>query len=418
MMIGGSCSDKEPTRDTKTSQISQPALEPLPEKKDEPSFIQTVKVVKGGTLSSTLRKGKLEYRLIHKIIKATKGSLDLRSLKPGTKIDVAWKDNPGGELHSVRISNSKTSAILIKLDDKTNNWSAERVNYTPREVPAVYSGIVTSNLWESAQEKGLSYNVIMEFAEIFSWVFDFSREVRSGDRWRLVVTELYIDEDLVGIKPIEVAEYQTKNDSYKAIFYKAPGRTVGSYFSPDGRSLRRVFLKSPIKFGRVTSKFSRKRFHPILKRNIPHNGVDYGAPRGTPVHTVGDGRVSFAGRRGDSGIMVKIRHTSKYTTSYLHLNGIRKGIRKGVKVDQGAIIGYVGSTGRATGPHLHFAFYENGKFVDPLGRKFPSMDPVSKDNMEDFIAVAKKSAAKLPGWEQLSWYLPGKGSKKEPSSFK
>lgn len=377
-------------------------------------------IEKGSTFAASLRKAGVTEQKIHNIILAVQESIELRRLRPNTKIFLVWSDPNLTKLTSIKIRKSNTLYLLVKFQERTKKWQTSEIHIAPKEYTKTYTGTVTSSLWASAYDNGTDPKIIMDLAEIFSWVFDFSREVRKGDRWRLTVTELYLDGELIGRKPIEVAQYESSQETLTAVYFKGKKEKHGSYFYPTGKSLKRVFLKSPLKFGRVTSKFNRKRFHPILKRHVPHNGVDYGAPRGTPVHTVGEGLVSFAGRNGPSGIMVRIKHNTTYTTAYLHLNAIHRGIRKGKRVEQGEIIGYVGSTGRATGPHLHFSFYENGKFVDPLGRKFPSKDPVPKDDLPVFLAQSAETLKKLPRWEIpkiVSWYLPQKKLVKEPGSF-
>lgn len=187
---------------------------------------------------------------------------------------------------------------------------------------------------------------------------------------------------------------------HTAFLLRIDGESKG-YYSSDGSSLRRMFLKSPIHFARISSRFQKKRFHPILKIHRPHNGVDYAARRGTPVRAVGDGTILLAGRRGGAGNMIKIRHNSTYQTAYLHLQNFAKGIRKGTRVKQGQIIGYVGSTGMSTAPHLHFEFYQNGRFVDPLGRKFPSAEPVAAHLLERFQNEATVYRRSLPPWNAI-----------------
>jgi murein DD-endopeptidase MepM/ murein hydrolase activator NlpD len=170
------------------------------------------------------------------------------------------------------------------------------------------------------------------------------------------------------------------------------------FYTPKGDSLRRLFLKSPLRFARVTSGFSQGRFHPILRVRRPHMGIDYGAPRGTPVMAVGDGEVSVAARRGASGNMIALKHTSSYETMYKHLSRFADGIKPGAKVSSGQIIGYVGATGRATGPHLHFELHVNGRYVDPAAIAFPAADPVPATDLDKFRLVSSKAVASLPAW--------------------
>jgi murein DD-endopeptidase MepM/ murein hydrolase activator NlpD len=241
--------------------------------------------------------------------------------------------------------------------------------------------------------------LVTRMADIFAWQIDFSRELRTGDRWRIVVKKMMAEDKFVGWGPILAAEFVNGDTVYPAIYYKdLAGK--GGYFDSEGQSLRKMFLKSPVAFSRITSRFQRQRFHPILKINRPHRGVDYGAAPGTPVQTVGDGVVLSKKHNKTSGNVMHVRHNSKYTTSYHHLKGFASGLKKGSRVTQGQVIGYVGATGLATGPHLHFEFYEDGRFVDPLGVKFPSADPVSVAEMDRFRTAAQQKLQTLPHWDE------------------
>ena len=291
---------------------------------------------------------------------------------------------------------------LLRFNLQSDDWKPQLVELPITSEKRTFSGIVKSNLWDSASASGMHPQLIPELAEIFAWQIDFSREVRQGDRWRIVVEQRFVQQEPVGWGPILAAQYSTSaGDNYTGVRYPQEG-PLASYYQEDGSSLRRMFLKSPMKFGRISSRFTNKRFHPILKENRPHLGVDYAAPIGTPVRTVGDGRVVFVGRKGGSGKMVKIRHNSVYTTAYLHLNGYGKGIKRGAKVAQGQTIGYVGKTGWATGPHLHFSFYKHGRYVDPLGQKFPSADPIAAAEKDQFNSVAEKILLDLPEWQSVT----------------
>ncbi len=209
---------------------------------------------------------------------------------------------------------------------------------------------------------------------------------------------LYAEGEHVGYGDILSAEYAQSEETHQAVLYfNDQGERIG-YYAPDGSSIKKIFLKSPMRFARISSRFQLKRFHPILKVRRPHLGVDYAAPRGTPVRSIGEGVVIFAGRRGGGGKTIKIRHNAIYQTNYLHLNGYARGIRKGKKVKQGQVIGFVGSTGLATGPHLHFEFYKNGRFVDPLRQKFPSAKPIAKKELPAFKLATSKFLNLLPKW--------------------
>lgn len=296
---------------------------------------------------------------------------------------------------SLKVFLNEASYVLIEKDDslKTTSFKASKVEL-PVDIELVsFSNTVSGSLWESAKMVGMDSSLIIDLADIFAWQIDFAREVRNNDSWIILVEKKSVDSKFIGWGKILAAQYVNQGTTYTGVYYSVDGKD--SYYAPDGSSLRRIFLKSPLKYSRISSKFSRSRFHPVLKIARPHNGVDYAAPIGTPVMSVGDGTVSFAGRKGASGIMVKIKHNSVYSTAYLHLRNVAKGIKKGTRVKQAQVIGYVGMTGSTSGPHCHFAFYENSRFVDPLGKKFPAQAGIPKSKMFDFMNHTKVILDKL-----------------------
>lgn len=392
---------------------SEVAREPLPFPGNPHDDIWKTKnrLKKGWTLFEALRAQGLDVNETYDIIKGFKTNLDLRKLRQRSLIQVTWQDRIEPQVLEVEIKLTHTDAVAAAKKSSGEWYSFERTKI-PQKVSKAFKGVVKTNLWESAEDAGMNPELIMRLAEVFAWQIDFNREVRSGDRWRLVANQLLVDGESIGWETVKAAEYRAQSEVHTGVYYESADEAVAGFFAPDGQSLKKMFLKSPIRFGKVTSRFNRKRFHPILKRRIPHNGVDYGAPRGTPVHVVGSGVVTFAGYRGASGNMIKIRHNGTYTTSYLHLSRIAKGIKRGAKVAQGKVIGYVGATGRATGPHLHFAFYENGRFVNPQGKKFPSANPVPISLIPEFQNLATSHLNKLPSWnENISWNEKKEASK-------
>ncbi len=390
--------------------VAEPAKPPLPfpvnalDEKWKTKF----EIEEGDTIYDTLRHNGLSIQDTRGVIAALESETNLRRIKALTKFTTTWQNRVENKPLSVELRLDKTTILDVERDQNDDTkWVVEEVVKEPKIVQRTFKGIVENSLWESAEANGLDHDLIMALTDVFAWQIDFNREVRFGDRWRLVVDELLVDGEPIGWGKVRVAEYKTKEQSFMGILYESADHTVSGYFDTEGESLRQMFLKSPLQFGKVTSGFSHRRFHPILKVNLPHNGVDYGAPRGTPVHSVGNGVVEFAGYNGTSGNMIKIQHNSVYTTSYLHLDHIQKGLRKGSRITQGMVIGYVGSTGRATGPHLHFAFYENGVFVNPQGRKFPSADPVPTTKMPEFNMLKGDQIVQLPSWdEKITWHPP------------
>ena len=283
-------------------------------------------------------------------------------------------------------------SLHVSRDGDT--FTFEEIVELPDVSVATAAGVIDSSLFEAGQRVGLSDNLIMQMAEIFGWDVDFALDIRAGDRFALVFEEQFKDGEKIGEGPIIAAEFINLGRRIRAVRYVDPeGKT--DYFSPDGRSMRKAFLRTPVNFARISSRFSFSRRHPILHKMRAHRGVDYAAPRGTAVKASGDGRVVFASRKGGYGRTIIIRHGSAYTTLYAHLARFSKGVRPGKRVEQGQVIGYVGSTGLATGPHLHYEFRVRGVHRDPLKVKFPQADPLSKRYMDDFREKAKPLLATL-----------------------
>lgn len=334
-------------------------------------------------------------------IQAASGHTDLANVRAGTPLAVTITPEPMRRLKYLAIPLSTNQTLEVRSNAAFE--FAATVDVSPIEHEShTFQGVVRSNLWESATQAHMPTELVPRLAEIFAWQLDFERELRPEDRWRLVVDRHYVRGKPVGWGAIRAAEYRTSSETLSAIYHESgDGQTAGYYF-PDGTSLRRMFLKSPMRFARISSRFQKRRFHPVLKVHRPHNGVDYAAAPGTPILAVGDGVVKQIKRDSIHGNMIRLRHNSVYETSYSHMKGFAKGMRQGQKVRQGQVIGYVGSTGLATGPHLHFAFYENGRFVDPLGRRFPSADPVRSSERDRFVAAADLASKTLPPWQDLA----------------
>jgi murein DD-endopeptidase MepM/ murein hydrolase activator NlpD len=345
----------------------------------------------------TLREIGVSSEFILSLLNTSKPYFDLSKVPAKFTFEAFWQDLEHKVLSGFNFEISNTRTLKARLLE--GEWKADIIEHEITEKLRSYSGVVSNSLWESAENAGMEPILIVNLTEIFAWQVDFNREVRPGDKWRMSVVEQFSKGKSIGWGSILAAEYINQNESYVGIKFPKDDNKTADYFDPDGQSLRRMFLKSPIKFGRVSSRFNRARFHPILKRNRPHLGVDYAAPTGTPVRSVGDGRIEWIGRKGGSGKMIKVRHNSVYQTAYLHLNNYAQGLKKGHKVRQGQVIGYVGSTGLATGPHLHFSFYQNGKYVDPLGKKFPAADPVPPKFLAEYKAYVSEALPLLPNWQ-------------------
>ena len=309
---------------------------------------------------------------------------------------------PGQEFEFHVDAESRLTRLVHRLDGirslhvfrSGDTFAFEEVAEPPEVSVASAAGTIDSSLFEAGQRAGLSDNIIMQMAELFGWDVDFALDIRAGDRFALLYEEQRKDGEKIGEGPIIAAEFTNRGRRLRTVRYTDPaGHT--DYFSSDGRSMRKAFLRSPVNFTRISSRFSLSRRHPILHKMRAHRGVDYAAPRGTPVRASGDGKVILAGRKGGYGRTIILQHGSTYTTLYAHLSRFSKGIRKGKRVEQGQVIGYVGSTGLATGPHLHYEFRVRGTHHDPLKVKLPPAAPLAEGYMADFREKSKPLLATL-----------------------
>lgn len=269
---------------------------------------------------------------------------------------------------------------------------------------ASFAGAVETNLWAAAQKAGMDFELLADFTEIFAWQLDFERQVREGDRFRLSVERLVEAGRPPRFGAILAAEYETRGGKYTAVRYQKGGRAM--YFRPDGSSLKQRFLRSPLRYSHVSSGFRARRYHPILRVTRPHNGIDYAARPGTPVMAVAAGIVLEAGYRGDAGRMVSIEHDALHTTAYLHMSRIAVAVKPGARVKMGQVIGYVGSSGLSTGPHLHFELRYGGRVVDPAGMRFPVASGIPAAEKAVFEQVAVERLATLPQWPEATASSP------------
>ena len=309
---------------------------------------------------------------------------------------------PGQEIEFYLDSDSRLTRLVHRLDGirsvritrNGDKFAFEEIVEPPEVSAASAEGTIDSSLFLAGQRAGLSHNIIMQMAEIFAWDVDFALDIRVGDRFALIFEEQFKDGKKVGEGPIIAAEFTNRGRRVRALRYEYPSGHA-EYFSPDGRSMRKQFLRSPVNFTRISSRFNLKRRHPILHKIRAHRGVDYAARRGTAVNAAGDGKVIFAKRNGGYGRTVILQHGKTYSTLYAHLDRFAKGIRPGKRVVQGQTIGYVGSTGLATGPHLHYEFRVRGVHRDPLRIELPDAPPLADEYMGDFLAKAQPLLANL-----------------------
>jgi murein DD-endopeptidase MepM/ murein hydrolase activator NlpD len=243
------------------------------------------------------------------------------------------------------------------------------------------SGTIESSLWNAMVDNETDPNLANELSEVYAWAIDFFG-IQKGDAYKVIYEGLYVEGEYIGIGKVLAGMFRHAGNDYYAYYFVTD--SIADYFDEEANSMRRTFLKAPLRFKRISSRFSYSRMHPVFKKRMPHTGIDYAASTGTPVVTVGDGVVTFARYKGPNGNMVKVKHNGTYTTAYLHLSKFGKGIREGAHVKQGDVIGYVGSTGRSTGPHLDFRFYRNGQPVDPLKVQSPPAEPVDTAHLDAY----------------------------------
>ncbi|MCP2605243.1 peptidoglycan DD-metalloendopeptidase family protein, partial [Candidatus Aminicenantes bacterium AH-873-B07] len=288
---------------------------------------------------------------------------------------------------------------FLRVWKENNSYKGEIKKFPFQKKIVIIKGIIEDNLLNAINRLNEKDKLGLELAEIFGWDIDFYTDLRKGDEFILIFEKNYLEGKFFKYGNILAAKFKNKGKEFIAIRYVYPDTNEADYFAPDGKSIRKEFLKSPLKYGRITSRFNYRRFHPIFKKYTPHYGVDYSAPIGTPVQATADGVITFIGRKKGSGKIIKIRHKNTYESFYLHLSRFRKGLKKGIKVKQGDIIGYVGSTGLSIGPHLDYRVKFRGKYINPLRWKFKTAKPVRKEYLNDFL---KKSFKYIRLLEKLS----------------
>ena len=370
--------------------LQQEIAETVSETEDE--LWESVTIKSGDTLASIFAKKGIPSTTTHKIARLNEQTKRLRYIKPGQEIRLMLDDER--QLRKMKYIPDITSTLLIQRSED-QSFSSQIINYQLDAYPVYREGTIESSLFEAAANADIPEDVIMDLVAIFGWDVDFSLDIRKGDRFGIVYEELYKDDVKIRNGRILSAEFVNDGKTYRAVYYTDP-KGDSDYFTPDGKSMRKAFLRSPVEFSRISSRFSNKRWHPVLSKWRSHKGVDYAARRGTPVRASGDGKVIHAGTKGGYGRLIVIRHGGRYTTAYGHLHRYARGVRSGKKVKQGQIIGYVGSSGLATGPHLHYEFRVNGVHRNPLTVKLPEAKPVNpaylshfKENTQVYLSMLR-----------------------------
>jgi murein DD-endopeptidase MepM/ murein hydrolase activator NlpD len=341
----------------------------------------TFTIRRGDTLDQLFRSHQLDIGQLAEIARLDEAGRQFRKIKPGDVFEITHDD---GQL--IRMYSALNLTSALQVDREETGFSAAIVERPIEIRKRMAHGVIDSSLFESAAAAGLSDKLIMNLAGIFAWDVDFVLDIRQGDNYYLQWEEVWQDGEFVTDGEVVVAEFNNDGRTYQAIrFVDGSGRT--DYFTPSGDSVRKAFLRSPVDF-RVSSSFNPNRLHPVLKTRRPHRGVDYAAPRGTPIKAAGDGKVIFRGVKSGYGNVVILQHGGNITTLYAHMSRFASKVRSGSRVRQGQTIGYVGATGLVTGAHLHYEYRLNGVHRNPRTVKLPQADPIAAKYREEFLAAA------------------------------
>src|SRR5437879_3355104 len=369
--------------------LADPKMEPLVVPA-YPLTIRSVEMRRGDTLAQALTRGGLPARAATELAaQFGRNGADLRRIRAGATIEITW--NARNEPMQIRYEASPWVSFAAR--PVNGGWRAGRAETVPELRVEVVSGVVQSSLFDAVERTGESARLVLALVEIFSSDFDFTADTRAGDRFRLLVEKRYAGDAFVDYGRILAAQYASGGKTLTGVGFERASRY--GHYDLAGQSLRKSFLKSPLEFTRITSGFTYARPHPILGGVRPHLAIDYGAPVGTPVRAVADGVIVHAGWNGGNGIQIHLRHRSGYETQYNHLSRVAPGLHAGVRVRQKQIIGSVGATGLATGPHLDYRVARHGTFVNPLSEKFIPGEPIPAGARPDFDRHARELVARL-----------------------
>lgn len=352
--------------ETVTTQVALPVTQST-EASAPLDFWREERIRRGDTLPLLLNRLGVTQDETSRLLKSTRKNPAFKRLIPGRS--VLARISQDGQIILLRYL--VRDDVLVSIERQGNGFTAREraVKLERREL--MRAGIVHSSLYGAMDAADVPDSIASEMAEIFSGEVDFHRNMSANDNFSVVYEAFYHDGELIRTGRLLAAEFVNRGEAHQAIYFRN-SRGQEGYFTPDGRNLKRAFLKSPMRFSRISSGFSNARFHPILQEWRAHRGIDYAAPTGTPVRAIADAVVSFSGTKSGYGNLIELKHFGAYSTAYGHLSGYAKGVRKGARIKQGQIIGYVGMTGLASGPHLHYEFRINGEQRDPLTLKLPT----------------------------------------------
>ncbi|WP_323845616.1 peptidoglycan DD-metalloendopeptidase family protein [Microbulbifer magnicolonia] len=357
---------------------------------------QSLTVQSGDTLSDLFQRANVNAADMYKLLASGKEAKQLARLTPGEELTFHIDDD--GALQSLELHRDRLNLIEFTRGE-ADDFRYARHQREADSYSAYREAEIDSSLFVAGSNAGLSQSLIMEMAEVFSSDIDFALDIRKGDRFSVMYEEKFLDGEKIGNGPIQAVSFTNQGKTFSAVRY-VDSNGDANYYTPDGKSMRKAFIRTPVDIGRISSHFNPRRLHPIFKTRRPHNGTDYAAPRGTPVYAVGDGRVIKAGYSKANGNYVFVQHGERYVTRYLHLH--QRKVKSGQRVKQRQVIGTVGATGYATGPHLHYEFLVNGHHRNPatIVRKLPKAKSVPEAEMARFKSQTQPLLAQLENYEQ------------------
>ncbi len=332
-------------------------------------------------LSEIFAQYKIETDKITTMIEKTAQVYDVRKMKKGNKLTIFFSKDTARQVKYIVYEKTLDKYIVFDFQDTLNVYNAEK---KVEKKIRFAEGTIESSLWETLQDIGLNPLISNDLSEVYAWSIDFFG-LQKGDKFKILFSQNFVDTLPLDYGKIQAAYFFHYGEEIYAIPFRQD--TAWAFYNANGENLRKAFLKAPLKYSHISSGFTGSRLHPIFKTYTTHYAVDYSAPMGTPVQTIGDGIITLAEYSSSAGNWIKITHNTTYSTAYLHLSKFATGIQKGKKVKQGDVIGYVGSTGWSTGPHLDFRVYKNGEPIDPLKMDAPPAEPISAENMEKFAKI-------------------------------
>lgn len=377
------------------SATAQASLIPIPSmtKPKAPSMptrvTTQVAIAKNQTFSDLMKQNGFDNQTIQEVFESTRDVYNLNQIHAGK--NVVLTSNTGNIFSGLEYAIDPTQTLVIRRDEA--GIKSEIRKYDPERRVEQLGGVITGSLYATIDRLGGDDQLVMDFADIFEWDVDFFKDLQAGDTFRIVYEANYIQGQPLGNGKILAAQLTNRGRTYTALGFQSD--QGWAYFSPDGKAMKKAFLAAPLKFSRISSGFTTSRYHPILHSYRAHYGIDYAAPYGTPVRAIGHGTVLSAGWAGGAGKMIKIQHSKEISTIYCHLSRFAPGIKNGASVSQGQVIGYVGATGLATGPHLDFRFLKNGKYVNFLTVKGMQSEPLAASEIQSFQQATISTAMQL-----------------------